>query len=479
MRIAVVALFLISTFLLGYLPVKDTDFGWHYRCGREFLTSGNLCLQNNFSYLLPNYKSFYSSLLYDISLATIYDRFGFIGLSFIGAILFALSAFFVFHLLPGLLVLRMAAFYVIFLFSTVVFNLGLRSQIITYLFFVIILFLSEKARHNGAKHLFSLPLLFLVWVNTHIGFFIGLILLTLLLTEQLIKNIVERTKENFMKSTSLLVISLACFVATLINPFGINVYVGIFNHLSSPLSKMIAEWVPPPLWLNLLMSFLTVAMLIVMFRQKTLSVFSLLSLLFFYLLALYARRNLPFFYTIFSFYLFNNCPSNYVVAKLNFSKRTHDVILPLAISATVLILALPRVFRTIHFSTSWQEYCNKGLVVYPCDASVKLADLSGNVFSMYEWGGFLIWQHPRLKIFVDGRMPAWKDENGESPYEVFLSIIQTRDGWNEKLAKFKTDYLLIRSGTFLDFLLREKASSYGWQEDYRDQISVFYKKVQY
>jgi len=96
---------------------------------------------------------------------------------------------------------------------------------------------------------------------------------------------------------------------------------------------------------------------------------------------------------------------------------------------------------------------------------------------MYEWGGFLIWQKPNIKVFVDGRMPAWKDENGKSPYQVFLEIIQTQPGWNEKLNKWKTNYLLIGNGSFLDLLLQKESKKYGWEEKYRDSIAVIYKNL--
>jgi hypothetical protein len=94
---------------------------------------------------------------------------------------------------------------------------------------------------------------------------------------------------------------------------------------------------------------------------------------------------------------------------------------------------------------------------------------------MYEWGGFLIWQKPNVKVFVDGRMPAWKDENGKSPYQIFLEIIQTQPGWNEKLNQLKTDYILISNGTFLNLLLQKEANKYRWQPVYRDDIAVIYK----
>lgn len=102
----------------------------------------------------------------------------------------------------------------------------------------------------------------------------------------------------------------------------------------------------------------------------------------------------------------------------------------------------------------------------------------GNVFSMYEWGGFLIWRKPKIKVFVDGQMPSWKDNQGKSPYQVFLEIIQTKDNWNKRLKALKTDYLLITTDSFLDLLLQKEAKKYGWQEEYRDDLAVIYKNVE-
>lgn len=102
---------------------------------------------------------------------------------------------------------------------------------------------------------------------------------------------------------------------------------------------------------------------------------------------------------------------------------------------------------------------------------------TGNIFNTYEWGGYLIWKLPKMKVFVDGRMPAWKDDFGRYPYAVFLAILQTQPGWNEELRRNKTDYILISPGTFLDLLLQKESKTYGWQEIYRDKIAVLYQNV--
>lgn len=465
MKKIVVILFLISVFLLGFLPIKDTDFGWHYRCGKEFLTSGSLCIKNNFSYFLPNYQSYYTGHLYDIILAFIYDHFGFNGLSVLYSTLI-LTAAYLFISLTSWSWLTTIFFYLVFFLSSNVFSLGLRSQISSYLFFLLTFFILEKSEKK-AKFLFLLPLLFLIWVNTHIGFFLGPIIFTLYIIYLLLKNNFSFSLIKFP-----LFIYIISLIANLINPFGHKVYVEIFNHLTSPMNKMIAEWVGPPLWQIILIIILTFSFIFLLIKKHSLSFFQISLLLFFSLLALKERRNLPFFYTVFFYLLLKNGFLNKKIAYLIDSLFL--ILFPLLISSILffLIINLP---QTLTFNSSWNKYCSEGPSIYPCQAIKDYPLLSGNVYAMYEWGGFLIWQKPEIKVFVDGRMPAWKDEEKRSPYQVFLDIIQTQPGWNEKLKKLKTNYLLISNGTFLDLLLQKEPKKHGWYEVYRDDIAVIYK----
>lgn len=452
MKKIIVILFLVSAFLIGFLPVKDTDFGWHYRCGNQFITTGKLCLTNEFSYFLPNYKAYYSGHLYDIALALIYNHGGFLAISIVGSIIFLLSALIFFSLINSEAWISISAFFIIIFLSQPIFNLGLRPQIISYLFLLLLLYILN---HKNSKSLFILPVFFLLWVNIHIGFFIGLLILFFYLLKQNRNNI-----------NPYLAIVLLSILATLINPFGINVYVEIFRHTTVPLNKMIAEW-QPILWQSFLIIIMNIVLITIMIKNKTITLYQSLLLLFFGILVLNAHRNLPFFYTIFFIIAINN---------LKIKSRKFNGVLISLLSTLILLTIIIRVPVTIQHGTQWNIYCNNLITLsYPCAAIKKIPIRSGNIYASYEWGGFLIWQKPDAKVFVDGRMPAWRDENGISPYKVFLDIIQTQHGWNEKLNKWKTNYLLISNGTFLDLLLQKEAKKYGWQEKYRDNIAVIYK----
>ncbi len=439
------------------MPLNDTDFGWHYRCGEEFLTQKKLCTKNEFSYFLPDYKAAYNSFLFDVPLAFFYDHFGFTGLSIFYSFLMTIIGILFINLISGFFWIKNIAFWLTFFLSYKIFGLGLRVQIFSYLFFLITLFVLQKSKQKP-KYLFFLVPLMIFWANIHLSFFIGLAVLIF----YTIDNALNR------KTTYEIPVLVLCFLATFINPFGINIYREIFLHATSPLGTMIAEWVAPSIYQKILIVCLTSLYFFQVIKSKKVSIFRILMVLFSLFLGLSARRNLALFYITFFFVYFEQ--------KTFFLKEFDEIILPLLVCAFCFVLIV-NVPKTIDFNSSWKNYCDRSAIRYPCEAIKNYPELSGNVYAAYEWGGFLIWQKPQIKVFADGRMPAWRDADGKSPYQVYLEIIQTQPGWNEKLNSLKTDYLLIANGTFLDLLLKEKSKKYHWQEVYRNKYHVIYKNL--
>jgi len=453
--------FVLAVFFLAFLPVKDTDFGWHYRCGKEIWHNPTICINNNFSYFLPKYRSSNPHFIYDIVLAFVFDRFGFLGLVILYGLLISLSSLLFLKIGNNNFSLKTLAFYLIFFLSYPVFGLGLRSQILSYVFFLLSLLIVERAKNKKSALFWFLPLT-VIWVNTHIGFFIVYLVYFSYFVEEIIR---EKKGVVF-----LFLILLGIFTSSLFNPFSWRVYQEIFNHATAPMQQMISEWTAPPIWNRLSIVFLFCFWFYLFLESKKKNFFYLFLNLIFMIMAMAGSRNLPFFYTtiflgIFDYFTLYR-PWETVLTEL-------AVAIGLSLGIVFAVINIP---STLKFHQNWDDYCRLGLSQYPCKAIKQYPQLSGNVFAMYEWGGFLIWQKPKIKVFVDGRMPAWRDENGNSPYRVFLKIIQTRGDWNKKLIDLKTDYLLIGSGSFLDLFLQKNAKESGWGEVYRDETAVIYKR---
>lgn len=438
-------LFLLVIFLLFFLPLRDTDFGWHYRCGNEILNGNTACLyQNTYTYFLEGYQWAYPRLIYDTSLAFVFDRFGFIGVSVLGASIMTMTFGLVLFAFS-----RTATQKAIFILLGIfggwsIFSLGYRSQSVSLLFLAIEILILKKPRY-----LLLLPALFAIWANTHPSFFLGPLVFALYIFIE---------KKSFI---NILIFIVSC-LATLINPYGWQIYEEVIRHFFTPLNTLIAEWVPPLIDQKIMVAGSLILLIIFQIRQRVKPGYLFFLAIIFAIMAFSARRNLPLYYFVL-------VPAFLEIIPI----FTHEILdnITLSVLAVFCLILLVNTNRTINF-----DICRE-LVTY-CNSLDYFKDKNGNVFNTYEWGGFLIWKLPHIKFFVDGRMPAWPTENHKSPYTVFLEILQVQPGWNETLAKYHTDYLFIAPGTFLDLELKNNnALKYGWKEELRNKTAVIYRKI--
>ncbi|MFH1706216.1 MAG: hypothetical protein ABH867_04910 [Patescibacteria group bacterium] len=469
-------LFFLGLFLIFLIPATDPDLGWQLRCGQEIWQNHTLCSLNHFSVLLPDYAWPNHHWLYQSLLFPIYQVGGLWGLTFFNAILLTLTFLLFYHSIRNFNFEKRAAIIITVLLSVSVFSLGIRSQLTGLLFLSAVFWTHSKTTTNH-KYLFFYPLIMLLWANFHGSFVLGLILIACFIG---IDEMTHLTNHRKIRLFSLTILSVSALI-TLVNPFGIRIYEEAWRHIGGvDLSKLIAEWVPPAIEIWLLVFGASVALFFWLLfknqKQQKLLAFLLLPFSF---LALSARRNLPYFFLT-AFFLFLTSPATQKLMSNFLARRSLRKYLSLALSLLLLIIGLtinlPRAWRANH---TWPDFCLASPLNFPYSAVEYLkTQSSGNIFNRYEWGGFLIWQLPQYKIFVDGRMPAWPTSSGKSPYTIFLEILQTQPGWNESLKEYSIDWILINPGTFMNLALKDDPQQYGWEEKYRDEISVVYQRVE-
>ena len=458
---------LIFIGLLFFIAPIDTDLGWHLRYGEHFLQTGNFMKTNEITYLLPGYLWPNSYTLYQIIVSLIYKYIGLIGLGITCSLIMILT-FIGFDMVnPKFTKVNFALFLFMTLFSWGIFHLGFRAQLFTFSFLIFLYYLLKRV--NPLKILaISLPFFFL-WSNLHGGFILGLIVLSFATFDAFI-NKDHKRKKYLMFSVIL------GFVGTLLNPYGFKVYEEAFRHMQVPMHTLIAEWLRPSPLYAVLTVIIGLSAIFAQFKHKTRhKAFWGLNLTSFSYLALEAKRNLPEFALAASLSIFD--PFQSQIKKIEKHQAT-QLIINLVLLAGIPFLLMTTVSNNIKLSTSNKYYCEKGILPLPCNAIEYINDkaIEGeNVYSAYEWGGYLAWQLPEYKFFVDGRTPAWPTPEGKSPYTIYLEIIQAREGYQDSLEKYNTDWMLIGAGTFLDLELQELDNS-PWNEEYRDDIAVVYIK---
>ncbi len=456
---------LVGLFLLFFLPPTDPDLGWHLRCGQQFWEQGKLCAQNTFSVLMADYYWPDARTFYQGSIFPFYKIFNLFGLSMVNSFLL-LATFVLWLSLSGKREIKATLMPLIIFLSWSVLGFGIRNQLIS-LFFLFALIKTIELTEKNQKWAFLFPLIMFFWANSHGGFVLGVFLLSIFLFEKTLRLLTRPHQDkNYLFFLIPVLLSLG---ATLLNPFGIKIYFEGWRHLMIvPLSQLIAEWVPPQPWLQITILIFLGLTLGVLYqnRKQPLTLLKTITLIFLALLALRARRDLAFFFFL-AGYLFS-------------SLKIKTKIFPsLALLAAAFIFVLGFFFqlpRTMMIDGSWDQFCQ---IRYACEgvSFLKERPEKGNIFNTYEQGGFLIWQLPEYKVFIDGRMPAWPHPSGKSPYTIYLETLQTQPGWQETLQDYDINWLFIGPGTFMDLKIRDDPQSLGWQEVFRGKRAVIYQKI--
>lgn len=460
----------LGLFFLFFLPPTDPDLGWQLRCGQQIWTQAKICTTNEFSVVLPGYFTSYPAgsqfLIYPF-----YHLLNLFGLSLFNGLLL-LGTFYLFLKLSGDKSLRLIILPFLIFLSWSVFGFGIRGQLLSIFYFTLLLFLLDSPKKNWVW--FS-PLVILLWVNSHGSFVVGLVLLAFFLAQQTFELFTQRIKlKRYFSFCLIFVLSL---VAGFLNPFTFRIYLEAWRHFHIvQLNQLIAEWVSPTIFYQIMIVLFLGLAAYSLFksRQQKFLVFKILLLMAFTFLAFQARRNIAFFFV----------SAGWIISSMDL-KKDFKYLTPLPIIAIFVFGFFYQLPKTLIIDSNWQRFCQSGPVQFACDAVEFLKkqpekgppnDEAGNIFNTYEQGGFLIWQLPEYKIFVDGRMPAWSTPSGKSPYTLYLDTLQTQPGWQETLDQYKINWLLIAPNTFMDLRIRSNPQSFGWQEVYRDPTAVIYQK---
>ena len=129
------------------------------------------------------------------------------------------------------------------------------------------------------------------------------------------------------------------------------------------------------------------------------------------------------------------------------------------------------VVAMMYFFPSAEQLRRRVDMTYPRKALefMREHDLQGRIFNQYAWGGYLEWNAPEYKTFIDGRADIFI-YNGT--FSDFLSATALNNS-AEILDRYKIDYVLIPPNGPLSYLL---LNSTGWQLVYSDQVSALFRR---
>lgn len=295
----------------------------------------------------------------------------------------------------------------------------IRPEIFAFFLFSLLLYI--LLNYPQSRRLFYfIPLIMLLWINLHISFVFGILIISLLFSTICLKIYSDRGKflNNFWVEFLLIVIS---FASLIFNPYKINGILYPFNIFrnygytiveNQNLFFLNQATFNPLIKYFFLLSPLAILSLIIFLLQKKVLQFSLLFI--FFILSFWQVRHFPFFVlvaipalaealgsvsTIFLYRISNQLPWT----KL---KNFYSLFLTGIFITFSVIFTNNFYFKIFDINKSF----GIGFIEDGKNAAewVKKNKLPKNVFNNFDIAGYLIYQlYPRYEMFVDNRPEAY------------------------------------------------------------------------
>ena len=389
----------------------DPDIWWHLRVGQWIATHGSVPSTDPFSSFGQGKSWVAYSWLFELLIHALYR-----GLGLAGIVLYRVAMVFAALVSIHRLVakrefgLYTSAGLVGLAFLSLTEVMTERPWLVTILFCTLTLdlILDLRAGRNR-RDLWLWPALFAVWANIHIQFIYGLLLLALACAAPLADRLPWFTEGSGSAASAgsrewrrLVALTMACLLATLLNPYHFHVYGVVIDYASSAgLNDLINEFKGPSFRAPGDWSLLVLALLasFSLGRRRHVSSFEVGLLIASAYLSFRSRRDVwVMVISALAILTSDACKQSFLLPA--WSSLTRLRFLGLASCIVVLVAALGWECNVTNTCLEQSE-----LFDYPAGAVafVERQGYSGPLYNHFNWGGYLIWRLPRLPVSVDGR----------------------------------------------------------------------------
>ncbi|HWF66961.1 MAG TPA: hypothetical protein VN670_06635 [Acidobacteriaceae bacterium] len=313
-----------------------------------------------------------------------------------------------------------------------------------------------------------LPLLFLFWVNLHGSWMIGLVLLVLFVGCGWVEGtwgLIAAKRWPKPQRRKLLWVSGLSVLALFCNPYGWRLPAYPFDMAFRQKLNIanVAEWRSVDFHSprgKIVLAVMAGTILLQLFRRRKWMLHEIAFLLLGFYAALTYSRFL-FLAAILILPLLAKDLAEWMPYHAEREKPWLNLPIMAGLAATIVCL-----FPTNRRLTSaWsKEYPQEAL------GALQRFHPNGNVFTQYEWGGYLIWNVRQAPVFVDSRVDIFEHNGVLADY---LNAVQLKDTYRI-FDKYSIRYVLFQKDAPLSYLLRNTP---GWRIDYQDKTAVLFEKT--
>jgi hypothetical protein len=455
-----------ASFVVVRVFKVDPDLWWHLKTGELILSTHRWATTDPYSYTSFSAPWMSCEWLGDIFFAAVY-RFG--GLRGLEALLIVLASA-VMLALYGFATLRsgnckagFVATAALLVLANPSFNL--RPQMLGYLFLILTLIALERFRQGKQRAVWFLPILFLIWINTHGSWIIGLGVIVLCFACGLVDfqtGSLEARRWTKSERLQLETIFMLCLATIPITPYGTELAAYPFKVASAyPVAiASVLEWQMMPF--NLLGGKIFLALILAFIFMQIVFRFSwrLFEVLLFLggvaMACLHLRFVLlfvPFFAPLFATMVARWFPA--------YDKAKDQYLINFALVAAIAI-------AIVHYFPSRADMDKRVAERFPVHALAYMREhhVPGPLFNSYGFGGYMIFSG--YKTFIDGRGEMFEEVG---VFQDYMHITLLKPGAMKVLSGYGIQSCLMEPDEPLSTVL---GAMPDWEKVYSDDVSALY-----
>jgi len=445
-----------------------TDTWWDLKTGEIIWNTRSVPTVDLFSFTTNQHACVPHEWLAQLSIYAAYHLGGYVGMAAwfcVFVSLLSIGAYALCWLYSGSGKIAFLGGLGIWFFATIGFSI--RAQLIGYLFLVCELLIVWLGRARNPKWFLVLPALFILWVNCHGSFLLGLTVLGVVLacsflefrTGLLVSHRWTSRQRNMLAMASVLSIA-----GLFVNPAGLTqVTYPINTMFDQKLAlALVSEWQPgsfddPRAWGLLAVAGLI--LLVPLLRRVELTLQELLLVGLGFELAVQHER-MVFVFGILAMPVL----CRLIAAAWNLRGTNRNRVL---LNAVVITIATYVIVQRFPSSRELTEQVNKGNPVKALNF-VRRSGLSGRMLNDYNYGGYLIWAAPERKVFADGRGDVYDWTGVLKDYTKFANLLENP---RFLLDKYRIDYCLLDRNLPISRVMQLLPD---WKSVYSDDMSIVF-----
>jgi hypothetical protein len=469
--IAMITWLFLSSGAAGWQGLlEDADVGWHIRTGQYILDHKTVPHQDLYSFSKAGAPWYAWEWLADVLDGSLH-RWG--GLKAIVLTYGALIALFCTTLLRRV-VRTGATLFAVLIGSMLAVGAAsvhflARPHVFTLLFLSISMWLIETDRSKPSPRLWLLVPLSLLWTNVHGGFLVLVAVLGLAAVGAVIEAFLQRRDTgggmNWQPGLRYGALAAACFAVSFINPYGWGLHQHVIAYLRSDwIKNAIQEFQSPTFRSENMLQFEALMFMGLItagayLRRRRFT--EALWIVFFAYLALSSARHVPIFATVtvpliameMTSWWDSLCAGAGKKSILGILNNMAQDIMAGFHRTTVwpvvflLILALPA--TPIVWPMDFPDKIFPVKMVHAHEQEI----LHARLLTTDQWGDYLIYLHPEIKVFVDGRSDFYGPEIGDQ----YIHLSSGTWDWQKIMTKYNFDLVLFPVDGPLPQLLKLQA----------------------